>query len=592
MEKLKYLSSVLFEAFLLLLLSCCVESHDSRLVVADALMEDYPDSAYVILSEIRPDELPSEYDRAKFGLLKTQALIKIDSTVTDDSLINASVAYFIKDKSTAEYMKSLFYTAWIQNLKGDYYHSMINATEAYDLAISHNDDYWTAKCAELISFIFQSNYNCIEANKYSRKAAEAYKKTGRERNSHWCMMDNAKGYVSLQEYDSALNILSQLPVPDDSRDSVLLAEVLDIRQIIFFNRGEYSKADSVFGKRLKLNKYSPVGSMNYHIEVLTLTKLGRTVPAARYLHKGDSLIGDCQDTLTMKLAHSFHKASCGDYRTAFEMIDTIYGLNVKIENNAYRNEASLAQRDYYNKKSEDERIKAERRKIIVIAICLIATLFMIGVFVYYRMHLRMKNLEIADMANHIMLITKHLADRNTENEQLSVLIKEKDSKIEAFNRAKDGIMDVDDGRKELKNRVMSLFARDLRKLSTTCSELYSTTEEGNYQVLLKRIKGDLSNIRNPRHLKTIESLVNEYRNNIIAQARCDLKGLDNKSFMVLSLFYSGIDSGIISVVLDIKQNSIGPTKSRLRTKIEHCGSKNSQFYIDVLNEEVSKNNRE
>lgn len=57
------------------LLAGCGQSRtvDARLALADSLIVDHADSAYIVLKAIDSYELPSESDRAFYALLYTQA---------------------------------------------------------------------------------------------------------------------------------------------------------------------------------------------------------------------------------------------------------------------------------------------------------------------------------------------------------------------------------------------------------------------------------------------------------------------------------------------------------------------------------------
>ena len=83
--------------------------YDSRLVAADSLMHDYPDSALSVLTAIDTVSLASEADRAYRDLLLTQARYKAYITATSDSDINRALAYYLahpkeREKHTRAYI--------------------------------------------------------------------------------------------------------------------------------------------------------------------------------------------------------------------------------------------------------------------------------------------------------------------------------------------------------------------------------------------------------------------------------------------------------------------------------------------------------
>ncbi len=78
------------------------------LVHANNIMEEYPDSALVMLKSIPDSALASQSDRAFHALLLSQAMDKNYIVTTSDSLINIAVDYF-QDHNDKEHLASAYY---------------------------------------------------------------------------------------------------------------------------------------------------------------------------------------------------------------------------------------------------------------------------------------------------------------------------------------------------------------------------------------------------------------------------------------------------------------------------------------------------
>ncbi len=100
--KVKLVISVL--VVLVAVVAGCGGSHryDSRLVLADSLMQANPDSALALVEAVDADSLSSEGDHAYRDLLLTQARYKCYITATSDSAINRSLAYYRRHKGERE----------------------------------------------------------------------------------------------------------------------------------------------------------------------------------------------------------------------------------------------------------------------------------------------------------------------------------------------------------------------------------------------------------------------------------------------------------------------------------------------------------
>lgn len=108
-------------------------NHDMRLVRADSLMNEHPDSALLILENIDPLHLKNKANHAYYALLLTQARDKNFVVQTDDSLIQTAVRYYDGIKDNKMQAKAYYY--W-----GSVYRDMNQCGEAikkYLVAITY-----------------------------------------------------------------------------------------------------------------------------------------------------------------------------------------------------------------------------------------------------------------------------------------------------------------------------------------------------------------------------------------------------------------------------------------------------------------------
>ncbi|MBQ9556370.1 MAG: tetratricopeptide repeat protein, partial [Muribaculaceae bacterium] len=83
--------------------------YDGRLVAADSLMHDRPDSALALVEAVSADSLDGDGDRAYRDLLLTQARYRCYVPATSDSAINRALAYYLahdgeREKLTRAYI--------------------------------------------------------------------------------------------------------------------------------------------------------------------------------------------------------------------------------------------------------------------------------------------------------------------------------------------------------------------------------------------------------------------------------------------------------------------------------------------------------
>ena len=86
-----------------------------KLLQAEALMNEHPDSALNLLKGIAQPELQTQEHRARYALLYSQALDKNYIDKTNDSLINIAVDYYkdrddVRAKFLSYYYQGRIYT--------------------------------------------------------------------------------------------------------------------------------------------------------------------------------------------------------------------------------------------------------------------------------------------------------------------------------------------------------------------------------------------------------------------------------------------------------------------------------------------------
>ena len=98
----------LFLMLVLLLLAGCNDPKPltDALHRVEALMNEYPDSAWAVLNALSPDEMGQSRTRAHYALLYTQAQDKTYRDETNDSLISIAVDYY-RHTDDARHMDTL-----------------------------------------------------------------------------------------------------------------------------------------------------------------------------------------------------------------------------------------------------------------------------------------------------------------------------------------------------------------------------------------------------------------------------------------------------------------------------------------------------
>jgi len=97
----------------------CKESQAERLDVAARLVNERPDSAYVILREVDYNDLDSDSLRAKYILIKALTNIRVGFSLITDTLLNDAVTYYSSVGDTANWVIASQLLSGYDFIKGD-----------------------------------------------------------------------------------------------------------------------------------------------------------------------------------------------------------------------------------------------------------------------------------------------------------------------------------------------------------------------------------------------------------------------------------------------------------------------------------------
>lgn len=116
---------------------------------AEAVIEDNPDSAWIMLRDIPSSLLSDGEEKALYNLLLTEAAYKLYKPFKDDSLINYSITYYKQHNNQPRLATAYYYKGSINyDELGNKEQGVLFYKEAEELANKGNDDLLKAKLYE------------------------------------------------------------------------------------------------------------------------------------------------------------------------------------------------------------------------------------------------------------------------------------------------------------------------------------------------------------------------------------------------------------------------------------------------------------
>ena len=150
--------------------------YDGRLVAADNLMRNDPDSALALLEDLPTASLTTDGDRAYHGLLLAQARYKAYVTATSDSDINRALSYYRAHSGEREKLtRAYIYKGAVMEELGHpdsamYYYKSAEATAAPDDYF--NLGYCNLRIAELYQTFYYNDSAVVDRMKRAKRNFE------------------------------------------------------------------------------------------------------------------------------------------------------------------------------------------------------------------------------------------------------------------------------------------------------------------------------------------------------------------------------------------------------------------------------------
>ena len=265
---------------LVIVLTGCRESRTRRtLRLAEAVMEESPDSSYRLLSELRIDSTSDKSDRALYALLLTQAMHKTDILVPAnmqaralaDSMMREAVNYYEESINREKLMLSLYYYGIVKSMDDKYEGAVTPLSESLVLAETLDDDYWIARNYETLGDIcsFAGLYTAQE--EMQRNALLHYEKTDKANFIKFARLGLAIATMNSENFSGAISLVREIQEkyyphisPENDPEIWQVCHVILAKSFFFQNRfkesvQEIEKIDSGGMHRSNMDVFHIVG---------------------------------------------------------------------------------------------------------------------------------------------------------------------------------------------------------------------------------------------------------------------------------------------------------------------------------------------
>ncbi|HAB40858.1 MAG TPA: hypothetical protein DCE24_03285 [Porphyromonadaceae bacterium] len=548
----------LFPAILLLavlaiqLLPGCTPSPErSRLEHIEAIIDEHPDSAMILIDSVDTAALRSDRDRALYGMLLTEALDKNHQNPSNDPLITSAINYFADKGERRREMIATYYGARVQYLNNDFSHAIVRFFRAKEIAEELSEHFWHGMAARGISDIYYKSFNRAEQLKFAKEEFDNLSKAQRQPYLNYALLDYATAIYNYGDYKSAIAFSRQiLDSADTYNDIYLKVDALKLLGLANMSTREFSSAILIFENLLNSTFANSSDSL-----YLCLAYIGDNKPilAKRLFSK----VSNGEPSLRLAVSHRINEAS-GNYRAALSDLNALYDSRDSVLRDYIKMPASTSTLDYLHMEKEKNKatLETSRKSLFLIILGLGFLVLLLSYF--FHLYILKQKREIEDS----VLLAEAL------KEQLSLEVSKHEMTVVSSNRK---IEEYDKKISDAKTTIKELLSSKYEVLEDVCQIL---RECDNSAAAKRKIANVMTSFINEisldgKKLDMLEERVNEIYGNVMKEIRKDLPDMKEIDYNLYLFMILGISNPSISILLKEKKiNAVYDRKRRLKDKIK------------------------
>ena len=635
---------------LLLLLTGCNDPKPvtDALTRAEALMNEYPDSAWAVLNTLSPDEMGQNRTRAHYALLYTQAQDKTYRDETNDSLINIAVDYYRHTDDARRKFLSYYYKGRVYTNAKDYLNATSCYMEAEQLADAVGDDYLTGLLYAELGRIYRLYYDYPKSLEAYQKAAECYERAGkiRHRNNMWYNQSTICRNMNWYDESERL-LLMTLSSAKEEEDNSLVKLCLGDLVMSFVEQNRMSEARS-FYEELELLVDEDYGSPSFLGKLAQLyASEGDFAQAPKCLEQGWSRATDKTDSVSLYIASSDVYSLQGNGKLAYQELKKGVLQQNKDTRQVLQQPVLTVQRDYLSERLEFEAYKLRTRKLLnLVTTLFFLLLLVVVVYVSVRVfkkqkkeseqvisHLENENEKIEKERSEIASALQQLdEDKRNADRKIAILKEEIDKKREENNAkvmelkmelqqlesdSKGNAESISRLRSELEilEKEHCLYMQNAEAESKALQDenrkmMYQKVEllkhvleqvvgvvllhERKYireETKVKRIKEGIQSLKmdyyaGNNEYNKVEALVNRYLDNVMVHFRREVHLASESEYRRVCYMFAGVSGQVIGEIMGESKEAVYQRRSRLLKKIGSLSCCHKEMFMVLLSKQL------
>ena len=538
---------------LLLCITACQKQSfmADKLLQAEALMNEHPDSALNLLKGIAQPELQTQEHRARYALLYSQALDKNYIDLTSDSLINIAVDYYKdRDDVRAKFL-SYYYQGRIYTNANNLTQATLAYLEAEQLVDELGDGYAAGLLYKQIGLIYNSYYDFPKGLQAHQQAIEHFTKANKPVHRIQAMLTLSNIHRNMHNENIGYEVL-QTAITESQKlnDQSLIKSCINNLIVVCIDLERWEEATQWYQEYQKNNSrnYPTVAFYGYIARLHAKNKNFKD--AFMLLDETWKKTKSLQDSINLYHAESQVHQMNGSWKEAYRSMDKSVSHQNTIVRKSLQQPVLTTQMDFLRQELAFQHYKQHTEKIIwMLGIGLVVTLA--GIAIYgIRKRMRQRVLRIQE-------------EKARLEEDLEVL-QTTQEKTEA-----------------LKNGLFESKMKELDKLVLVSLKEFKNEESRN-RAILKLVQDTKDQIHgNKKNMANLEKWVNEYKDNVMQHLRSEIVLPDESYYELACYLLANFSVNTIALLMDETTNTIYKRRSRIRLLIQDSSAWHKEQFQQI-----------
>ena len=529
---------------------------------ADALLDDRPDSALVLLEQINPDRFLCPGRRARYTVLATTARERttMDPKVSEeerrDTLLRAALEWYElhPNRRPKDYMRALYYYGYRQYRLKDYSTAIYYLTRAQEWAEKLDNPFYSGMAFREIGSAYLLSFNYPEAIENEKKAIAVFEKAGKPLHAADAKKAMARAYYSSGDFTQAQKLYEQ--VLEVYQDSVFRSQALVslAQALILQSPDNADRAIQLIEESVSLGNTLWMDGWGVLAEAYAI--IGDYSKADSALFRRKQLAKTALRKNNLNYAESRVARAKGDYRTAYEK-EEAFRMGMQQLNLHGQAESIMAvQRNYYKGLHDAEITRARTRKWKIGGQ---VALFIMVIGLLFSMYNRQRRRRIEEQKIYFR-----------EMEEASSLAQNLKRQIDKFHL--------------IGNKWDKILKTIETVISLSCEEYGADAQKS-----ARKLRDDF---RSGKYNQDLMALADAISQNAVTNLKKEVrqkKGtLEEEDYLLYALWIDGLTNTAMSHLFkakggkDLQVNALYARKYRLKSKLEDILGEEADKFISIL----------